>query len=134
MREICGSIEQATDRATRVSGGVGAAAVVVMIASTVVYVRVLIEVAVISREFLGVVAVPIGVLMVLTLIPALTAWFRGRRTEIALFDRDGDGHIQLAAIAAQDASRIATHLKRSNGRACITSKCRLLLGRQVRDR
>jgi len=36
MREICGSIEKATDRATRVSGGVGAAAVVVMMFLTAV--------------------------------------------------------------------------------------------------
>jgi uncharacterized membrane protein (DUF4010 family) len=54
------------------------AAIVVMIASTVMYVRVLLAVAVVSPEFLMRAAVPIAILMLLTLVPAMVLWFRVR--------------------------------------------------------
>ena len=58
---------------------VWSAAIVVMIASTVVYLRVLIEMAVVSRGFLASAAAPIVILMLLTLAPSLLVWFRVRR-------------------------------------------------------
>jgi uncharacterized membrane protein (DUF4010 family) len=57
------------------------AAVVILIASTVMYARILISVAVVSRDwpfFRGVV-VPLAILMALTLAPALVLWLRIRR-------------------------------------------------------
>ena len=58
------------------SSGNRVAAVVIMIASTVVFVRVLVEIAVVAPEFFPVAAPPIAVLMVLTLIPGLFIWYR----------------------------------------------------------
>jgi uncharacterized membrane protein (DUF4010 family) len=66
-----------------------AAAIVVMIASTVVYARVLVEIAVVefaehapdgSPSLLGATLGPIGILMALALLPALAMWLRARRT------------------------------------------------------
>ena len=50
-----------------------------MIASTVMYLRVLLAVAVVSPEFLQTVVLPVAILMLLTLLPALVLWFRVRR-------------------------------------------------------
>jgi uncharacterized membrane protein (DUF4010 family) len=54
------------------------ALVVIMIASTVMYLRVLLAVTVVSPQFLLIVAVPVAILMLLTLAPALALWFRVR--------------------------------------------------------
>ena|GEM_PF-95273 len=51
-----------------------AAVVVIMIASTVVYVRVLIEIVVVSREFFQQSLVPIVSIAVLTFLPAMILW------------------------------------------------------------
>lgn len=61
-----------------------AAAIVILIASTVVYARVLIEISVVSGAFLMVAAPPMLVLMLLTLAPALAIWLRmrGRRSSM----------------------------------------------------
>ena len=50
-----------------------------MIASTVMYVRIMAAVAVVSPEFLQTLAPPLAVLMFLTLLPALALWYRVRR-------------------------------------------------------
>ena len=55
------------------------AAIVIMIASTVMYLRVLLAVTVVSPDFLQTVIVPVAVLMLLTLLPAMAMWFRVRR-------------------------------------------------------
>jgi len=55
------------------------AAIVIMIASTVVFVRVLIEVAVVAPEFLATAAPPIAILLALSLVPSLILWRRVRR-------------------------------------------------------
>ncbi len=55
------------------------AAIVIMIASTIVYARVLIEIAVVSRGFLRTTVAPVAILMALTLVPALVMWFRVRK-------------------------------------------------------
>jgi uncharacterized membrane protein (DUF4010 family) len=55
------------------------AAVVIMIASTVMYVRVLVAVAIVSQDFLRTLLLPIFILMLLTLLPALVLWQWTRR-------------------------------------------------------
>jgi uncharacterized membrane protein (DUF4010 family) len=54
------------------------AAVVIMIASAVMYVRVALAVFVVSPEFLKTVLLPVAVLAVLTLLPAMALWLRVR--------------------------------------------------------
>lgn len=54
------------------------AAIVVMIASTVSCLRVLVAVAIVSREFFVTVAPPVICLMVLTLVPSIILWLRHR--------------------------------------------------------
>jgi len=56
----------------------GNAAIVIMIASTIMYVRLLAAVAVVSPGFLRTLIVPSLVLLILTLLPALTLWTRER--------------------------------------------------------
>jgi uncharacterized membrane protein (DUF4010 family) len=59
--------------------GARTAAIVILIASAVVYGRVLVEISVVNPEFLLVAAPPVVILMLLTLVPALILWFRLRR-------------------------------------------------------
>jgi uncharacterized membrane protein (DUF4010 family) len=54
------------------------AAIVILLASTVVFIRVLIEIAVVSPRFLATSAVPITLLMLLTALPAVIMWYRVR--------------------------------------------------------
>jgi uncharacterized membrane protein (DUF4010 family) len=55
------------------------AAVVIMIASTVMYLRVLVAVAVVSSwDFLQTLLAPVAILMLLTMLPAIVLWFRVR--------------------------------------------------------
>jgi len=57
---------------------VHAAAVVIMIASTTVFGRLLVEIAVVAPDFLPFAAAPLVVLAMLTLAPTLAAWYRVR--------------------------------------------------------
>jgi uncharacterized membrane protein (DUF4010 family) len=59
--------------------GARTASIVIMIASTVMYLRVLLAVAVVSPEFLLRVLSPVSILMLLTLAPAMGLWLRARR-------------------------------------------------------
>lgn len=52
------------------------AAIIIMIASTVVFARVLIEIAIVAPTFLATAAPPVLVLAMLTLVPAIVLWFR----------------------------------------------------------
>ena len=74
------------------------AAIVVLIASTVVYVRVLIEVAVVAPEFLKVVGPPVGVLMALTLLPSLALWYRVRRQSAQMPEQKNPTQLKSAII------------------------------------
>ena len=58
---------------------VASSSVVIMLASVVVYVRVLFEITVVAPEFLRTAALPVLVMMLLTLVPALVLWLRARR-------------------------------------------------------
>jgi len=55
------------------------AAIVIMIASTIVFVRVLVEIAVVAPEFLASTARPVMILMLLTMAPSLIVWYRVRK-------------------------------------------------------
>ncbi len=55
------------------------ASVVIMIASTVMYIRIVLAVTVVSPQFAALLYVPIGILMLLTLLPALVVWMMGRQ-------------------------------------------------------
>jgi uncharacterized membrane protein (DUF4010 family) len=55
------------------------AAIVIMIASTVSFIRVLAATAVVSPEFFVTVLPSVSILMVLTLLPSAFLWFRSRR-------------------------------------------------------
>ena len=60
------------------------AAIVIMIASTVMYLRVLVAVAVVSSwDFLQTLLLPMVILMLLTLLPAIVSWYRVRRRAVA---------------------------------------------------
>jgi uncharacterized membrane protein (DUF4010 family) len=54
------------------------ASIVIMIASTIVFIRVLAEIAVVSQEFLLVAAPPVLILAGFVLVPSLAIWFRAR--------------------------------------------------------
>jgi uncharacterized membrane protein (DUF4010 family) len=61
-----------------------AVAVVIMIATTVSFLRVLLAVAVVSRDFLATVALPVSLLLLLTLLPSLLLWFCAPRQPCAM--------------------------------------------------
>jgi uncharacterized membrane protein (DUF4010 family) len=73
-------------------------AIVIMIASTVVYVRVLIEVAVVAQRFLLVVAPPVIVLMILTLLPALAVWVGVRRSSAPMPKQENPTQLRSALV------------------------------------
>ncbi|MFH1921212.1 MAG: MgtC/SapB family protein [Planctomycetota bacterium] len=56
-----------------------ASAIVIMIASTIVFVRVLVEIAVVAPGFLASAAPPVVILMLLTMVPSLVIWYRVRK-------------------------------------------------------
>jgi uncharacterized membrane protein (DUF4010 family) len=58
--------------------GARTATIVIMIASTVMYVRILLAVVVVSPEFLVTILAPMGILMGLTMAPAIVLWFHVR--------------------------------------------------------
>jgi len=74
------------------------AAIVIMIASTVVYVRILIEIAVVAPDFLKAVALPIAVLMGLTLAPGLVVWFRVREQSVAMPEQENPTQLKSAVV------------------------------------
>jgi uncharacterized membrane protein (DUF4010 family) len=82
------------------AGGVGsrAAAIVVMIASTVVFVRVLVEIAVVSRAFLYTAGPPVVVLMLLTMVPAFAAWYRVRKEPSQMPEQENPTQLKSALL------------------------------------
>ena len=77
---------------------VRATVVVIMIASTVMYVRILLEVAVVSQEFLQTVFLPMAILMILTLAPALVLWFRVRREPAQMPEHQNPTQLKSALV------------------------------------
>jgi uncharacterized membrane protein (DUF4010 family) len=78
--------------------GVRIVAIVIMIASTVSFVRVLIAIAVVSPEFLRSVSGPIGIMMGLTLLPAFATWFGNRRQPTGMPDQKNPTQLKSALI------------------------------------
>jgi uncharacterized membrane protein (DUF4010 family) len=78
--------------------GVRTASIVIMIASTVMYVRVLLAVTVVAPEFLQRVVLPVAILMVLTFVPALVLWFRVRRQAAPMPEQKNPTHLKSAII------------------------------------
>jgi uncharacterized membrane protein (DUF4010 family) len=77
-----------------------AAAIVVMIASTVAFGRVLMEIAVVAPEFLATAVPPILVLTLLTLTPSLVLWLRVRREPSQLPEQANPTHLKSAVVFA----------------------------------
>jgi uncharacterized membrane protein (DUF4010 family) len=78
--------------------GARTAAVVIMIASTVMYVRVLIAVAVVSTDLLRAAALPVAVLLTLSLVPAAALWFRVRRFPAETPEQENPTQLRSAVV------------------------------------
>jgi uncharacterized membrane protein (DUF4010 family) len=74
------------------------AAIVIMIASTVMYLRVLAAVAVVSQSFLLTTLLPVVILMLLTLVPAMVVWFRVRRCPAQVPEQQNPTQLKSAVI------------------------------------
>lgn len=76
------------------------AAIVILIATTVMFVRILIEVAVVAPSCLAQVAPPLGILLLLTLLPALFAWLRIGRRSAEMPEQGNPTHLKSALFFA----------------------------------
>ncbi|MBN1911702.1 MAG: MgtC/SapB family protein [Pirellulales bacterium] len=76
--------------------GPSTAAVVILIASTMVFARVLIEIAVVAPGFLHCAAPPICVLAALTALPSLAVWYRMRHTPAPMPEQDNPTQLKSA--------------------------------------
>lgn len=74
------------------------ASIVILIASTVMYLRVLLAVAVVSQEFLVQVFATVCILMLLTLLPAVALWFRVRRDSAAMPEQTNPTQLKSAIV------------------------------------
>jgi uncharacterized membrane protein (DUF4010 family) len=79
------------------------AAIVIVIASTIVYVRVLVEIAVVNRDFtasgfLASAAPPVLILAAFTLIPGLALWFRVRRQPARMPEQENPTQMKSAIL------------------------------------
>ena len=81
-------------------GSTRIAVIVILIASTVLYVRLLVEIAVVSREFLAAAARPLVILMLLTMIPSLVLWYRVRGESSQLPEQKNPTHLKSAIVFA----------------------------------
>jgi len=78
--------------------GIRVAAIVIMIASAVVFVRVLIEIAVVAPEFLISAAPPVAILLLLTAVPAVAVWYRVRRHSGQLPEQENPTQLKSAVM------------------------------------
>lgn len=76
------------------------AAIVIMVASTVVFVRVLIEIAVVSPRFFSRSAVAITALMAMTAVPALFMWYRVRNQPSRMPEQENPTQMKSALVFA----------------------------------
>jgi uncharacterized membrane protein (DUF4010 family) len=72
------------------------AAIVILIASTVVFVRVLIEISVVHPSFLRHTAVPICIMMGLTAIPSLILWYHERHRPAQMPEQENPTQLKSA--------------------------------------
>lgn len=82
------------------SEGIAVAAIVIMIASAVVFVRVILLVGIVGSEFLPAMAPPLGALLVLSLLPALAAWNEVRHHKVTLPEPENPTQLRLAVFFA----------------------------------
>ena len=85
-------------RASKTEAQVNAAMLVIMIASTIVYARVLVEVAVVARPVLVAVAGPIGVMAGAGAALSLIVWFRNRGVHSELPDHENPTELKSAIV------------------------------------
>ncbi len=74
------------------------AAIVIMIASTVMFIRLLVEIAVVSPSFLAQAASPLVVMMLLTMIPSLVLWYRVRGQGTPMSEQKNPTHLKSAVL------------------------------------
>ena len=75
------------------------ASIVIMIASTVMCVRILLAVAVVSSwTFLQTILAPMGILMVLTMLPAMAMWYRVRREPSQMPKQENPTQLKSAVV------------------------------------
>jgi uncharacterized membrane protein (DUF4010 family) len=85
-------------RASRSEAHVAAATLVIMLASTVVYVRVLVEVAVVARPVLPIIAAPIAIMLGASALLSLAVWLRTRMLETELPPQENPSELKAAII------------------------------------
>ena len=78
--------------------GPAAAAVAILIASTVVYGRVVAEVLVVAPEFFKSLAVPLGILILLTAVPTVVLWFRVRQESVTIPEQENPTQLKAAVL------------------------------------
>jgi uncharacterized membrane protein (DUF4010 family) len=79
--------------------GARTASIVIMVASTVMYLRVVAAVAIVSTwSFLQTVLLPVGVLMILTMLPAMLLWFRVRTEPTQMPKQENPTQLKSAVI------------------------------------
>lgn len=83
-------------RAAHAEGQVAAATLVIMLASTVVYARVLLEVSIVARSVLPSVAPPIAVMMAAALVQSALAWRHARTVKTRLDPGDNPSELRSA--------------------------------------
>ncbi len=76
------------------------ASIVIMIASAVVFLRVILLIAIVGSEYLPTMAPPLGALLVLSLGPAVAAWHRSRHLQAALPEPENPTQLRLAVFFA----------------------------------
>lgn len=75
-------------------------AVVILIASSVVYVRVLVEVSVVAPTFLVMVVPAVGAMFALTVLPAVWLWWRGDHEAAEMPEQENPTELRSAVIFA----------------------------------
>jgi len=75
-------------------------AIVIMIASTIVFIRVLVEIAVVAPDFLVSAAPPVLILMLLTMAPSLWVWYRVRREPSRMPEQENPTQLRSAVFFA----------------------------------
>jgi uncharacterized membrane protein (DUF4010 family) len=87
-------------RVSRQAGGVAPAALVILIATAVVYVRVLVEIWFMAPAYLSTAAPPILVLMSLAVVPGLLGWLRVRTMPYQAGEQESPADFQAAVLFA----------------------------------
>ena len=80
------------------AAAVGTASIIIMIASAIMYVRLLLAVAVVSPEFLRTILLPSLALMALTLAPALMLWGRERSQPAQMPEQQNPTQLKSAIV------------------------------------